>query len=685
MEKRIIATIGIVITLLIAESCNATLITPPQQLRLEGGSEDSSGKWKGGFWIFSVAVDQLDEIEGRIILPANTTQKLNETTEIKTKKSVEIVIKPIKAYYRRELKLAPIEDRIVCPAVYRGCGNDWWGNVWFEKDVKISPTVVEFYEWAKPYWEKYTVFQVKVFVDGKLLGNTTMNTECGENTVTVETPKGQVLIKNLGRLEGDFSEPHTQDVVIFSEKYIFSSEVIRFIRYDHGAKYVYYPNEKCVLCYVENTEAYSTYWFGYVRWNPKAVSDKDVAGTPAPFEKPQLAYSIIAPGKGWSEERGGWFNEISIRNPVKPPIFPEEGEGSLIWYLHKMSSQGNIADTWLSGYEWKIEKDEKGTPKAVIVQIPWGKFSGLPIVTFFIPAELADTFVYRIPLADIKIQSIKWVKDSKIRDKAQCIVELKQFATIESSAIISAEVSTGRASISPTSITLTMKPNEVKNVTFEVLNLGVSEDTEGVIFFTVRRSFDNMVTSTASTTFTLLAPPPVTPENITPEEIVNRTTPDIQPNPKPNQRENETTIIIKSGLEWWQALIISLGVSLLILAISKLPIRKRSNSRKIKKLVKKGIAKTNKVAKTVAQPVWKRYGPQICLIICGIFAFLLCYIFFTYHPLGFFKIGVWEISLLWWHKASIPFIDILLSISSLILGIAFFYRGIVELFRPIKL
>jgi len=658
----ILMLLAISTTILSIQSTNATVITPPTIITLQGGEEDSKGNWQGGYWTFTSAVDQVDSLEGRVTLPENTTSKGKDGTEVKTRKTIEIVITPQKAYYKRQLKLAPIEDRIVAPKVVRGSLNKILGTGGWDSSVYIDPTVVEYYEWAEPSWQKYTVFEVSVYVEGQLAGKTSLNTETGTKDLVVSTSKGSVLIKNLGRLEGDYTEPHVENIVIFNDKYIFSTDAIQYIRYDHGRQIKYWGSDKSYLCYIENSNAFSTYWWGTVRWNPNSVPDKEVADSPAPFNNPGLTgYDIIAPEKGWKGSDSFWN---FIRDPVSPRIYPEEGSDSLIWYLNKMCSEGNIADTWLTGYNWHIENKD-GKPNAIIVDIPWGAYSGAPIVTFYIPSELADTFVYRPPIADVRIQSSKWVNGSEIAssEKKKCQLELKQFATTLSSATIRAETSTSRASVMPTSMTVTMAPNETKLVTFEVVNLGVDSDSSGTVSFTVKRTWDSVVTSTSQLSFTLLAP--VLPENTT--DVVDRT----RPNPNPEKTVNE----FGSAWVWILAMICATAMAITLVWI----VRDEHRRRKAKELAKGTAKGTASLVKTVTQPVWQRYKPQLATIIVGTVLFFGGLLWQMYSP--FYIIPI-KPTILGWSLFSTSLeaiLSCLIGLLLLLMGIgALILRGIIS-------
>lgn len=497
--------------------CRATVITPPTKIELDGGRE-SNGIWICGSWASTFAMDEADSIVGSVILPANTTKEYENGTKIYTKKTVEIQLTPQKAYYKIPLKLMEIDDRIVAPAVYYG--NMIAGTtVGYDKSKGINPTVVNTYTLAEHGWQKYTIFDVKAIVNGQVVGQASLNTEKGTKDISIPTTNGTILIKNLGRLEGDYTEPQIpSDVVIFDSRYIYSGDALRYIRYDHGRTYHYWITDKQNVAYVEDTEAFSAYWWGPSRWNPNAGIDNEVKNTPAPYTKPGgTGYDIIASTKGWKEQDNPTFLGIQIgsgRMPVEPNIFPENGTDSLIEYLNMKTSGGNIAKTWMSGYNWNLEY-QNGQPSAVIVELPWGAYSGAPVVTCFIPSELADTWTYHPPIANVKIVKAYWLNGSEIKDNATCRLELYQNSTVTSSATILAETS-DRAAVSPRSSTITMAPNTTTTMDFVVTNLGVTEkenDLPGTVSFRMLRTWDGLQTDNATLSFILKKQ--VVPEDIT--------------------------------------------------------------------------------------------------------------------------------------------------------------------------
>jgi len=529
--------------------CRATLITPPTVIQLEGGSE-SNGVWTGGYWQFTVAVDQADEYEGSIILQQNTTGKQDIGTRVFTNRTVEISIKPQRAYYKRTLMQSDISNRYVAPKVYKGGIDYHWlaGLGWFDKNTYADPVVCDHYTFADRAWTRYTVFTVTVSINGTIVGSSTMNTEAGTKTLVVPTPYGDAIFKNVGTFAPDVSEPDVPaNPVIFSKDYIYSEEALQFVRYDHGR--TARKGVSGMAYYIENTEAFSLYWYGQCRWKQ---DDIDVNDTPAPFQSPSwTGYDMIDSGRGWKDV-SSWPN--FIREPVRPVIFPENGSDSLLSYLNRKCSMGNIAQTWLRGYDWKLEYNANGKPSAVIVELPWGAYSGIPVVTCLIPSELADTIVWHPKLSLMRIVDAYWINGSAANASNVIHGQLtvKQFAISESSATISATVSTDKASVSNFPQTITLAFNQTKTIDFWLANLGVANDIEATVNFTVRRTFDDKVTNTTTLKFSLKAP--ITP---TIPNVINR--PDQEG--KPAQ-----ATVPEIGFPWfWLALAIISAVTVCFL------------------------------------------------------------------------------------------------------------------------
>ena len=487
---------------------SATLISI-SKIQLQGGSEDDNGNWKGGYWVFSVAVDQADSMVGKLILPANTsvemTDKDGSKFEVKTNVSIEFQFTPQKAYYKRLLKIPPAKDRLILPKYYRGGENKITTAMFWDTSVSSGKDVLSpHYTWAESSWHLYTLWNVRVYLKGKLIGNATFNTEGGTKDLVVHTTEGNILIKHLGRLQGDYGQPQVPSgAVIFNEQYVYESDALKYIKYDDGGELKKWDSVEHVVRILEGSEAYSVYWTGDVRWTPNKFCDvntSEVEYRPAPYQLDWWGMRVIDAGKGWEAADDFWNY---ARNPVLPPIFPSDKNDataqydSLIEYLNRKTARGNIADSWLDGYEgWHIEYNN-GEAKAVVVDVPWGAYSGIPLAVCYVPTELVKTWVYRIPISNVKIESVKWQEGTKttdIIDTKRCAVTLKQYAKVRSSATIYATVSTDRASITPMTKTITLDKGEEATYWFEVKNLGVNDTLEGTVTFTIKRTWDGVVT-----------------------------------------------------------------------------------------------------------------------------------------------------------------------------------------------
>ena len=608
---------------------SATLIVPPTQVQLEGGN-DINGSWKGGFWVFTFALDQADALTGCIAMPRNTTKSYDNGTYIYTKNTVELTLTPQKAYYKRSLKLIDIEDRLVLPAIYYG-GLNFWGCAGYDLQRAINPTVVNTYTFAEQGWQKYTVFTAVAKLNGVTIANTSLNTESGTKTLSIATANGSILIKNLGRLEGDYSAPAVpNNIVIFDPRYIYEADALQYIRYDHGRTFKSYASNSYVG-WLENSEAFSIYYYGNIRWNPNADIDDAIKATPAPFTKGSIDYNIIDPKMGW--ESSDYFGGYG-RMPSAPHIYPENGSQSLIEYLNMKTSSGNIAKTWLSGYQYHFQYTN-GKPTAIIAELPWGAYSGTPVVTCYVPSELADTWVYRPPISNVHILKSGWENTSDVSTNATCFVTLYQNSSLTSSATILAEAS-AHASITPQSVTVTMSPGETKTLKFSLVNLGVNDDMSGTVAFKVLRTWDAMQTDTSSLTFTLKKP--VLPQNVT--DVIDRSfdVPDRVALPVPEY-----------STPWLLITILFCATAVLIASISiiyKTKIVKRqgvqttlSNAMQLGKSGAKLGLKTSKF-------LWRSSTAVRCLI-GSCLGFFLIWLSLQPVPalLGFFSLGLLSISL----------------------------------------
>lgn len=161
-----------------------------------------------------------------------------------------------------------------------------------------------------------------------------------------------------------------------------------------------------------------------------------------------------------------------------------------------------MANTIFAKFEkWEIENEQ------VKVYIPWDLY-GTPLVHFLIPTELADTWVYRPPISNVKITNAVWkltgAKHADIYGSQRITVSLKQESSVTSSCQVKVTPSTAHVSIYPLSKTLTLDPNEVLETTFDITNLGVESEVSGHLTIEVHETWSMTLTSEdTSLTYTL--------------------------------------------------------------------------------------------------------------------------------------------------------------------------------------
>jgi len=469
---------------------NATIIVPPQKLTLQGGYEKGT-EWVNGYWSFTVVVNQVEEIIG-VELPKNTTfdKSGEESAYIKTNSSLKVMFEPVEAYYKRKLKRT---EELVMPAYCRG--KMTLGFASYDTGIMSETLTATFFEWGESSWKKFTTWKVSIFKNGNLLGQSITNTEDGQNLVMVKTNEGTIRIENLGRLEGIDTAPDTPNIVLFDANHIYTDDALKFIRYDFGGETVKFEPDM-VVRKIKGSEAYSVYWTGDIRWR----DGEAVEYLPAPFQGDKAGYlDPIVPMKGWKD--GGGIPIIeSIRDPVTPVIYPSEESDDikkydcLTEYLDRKTGAGNIAQEFLDN-NWYIEND------SVIAPIPWGQYSGSPLANVLVPTELVDSWVYRVPIADVRIEKVSWkgidsmkagIEDSQT---ATLEVTLKQYANVKSSAEILVNANSIDASVADNVRTETFEPNATKTLLFKVKNMGVASDADGTIAIIVRSKWNNDITS----------------------------------------------------------------------------------------------------------------------------------------------------------------------------------------------
>jgi len=560
-KKIKLSLLSIVLLLIFLESVistipkiNATLVVPPQKVMLQGGHEENK-EWVKGYWSFTIAVNQVEEMIG-VELPKNTTVNKSdeESAYIKTNSSLRLTFEPVEAYYKRKLKST---KELVMPAYCRGRMFLGFGS--YDTSVISQQVTATFYEWGESSWKKFTVWKVSAFKNGNLIGQGTANTEDGQNLILIPTNEGTIRIENLGRLEGTDTAPDTPNIVIFDANHIYTDDALKFIRYDYGGETVKFEPD-LIIRKIKGSEAYSVYWTGDIRWR----EGEAVEYLPAPFQGDKAGYiDPITPGKGWKDAGGIPFIE-SIRDPVTPAVFPWEESDEikkydcLTEYLDRKTASGNIAQEFLDG-NWYIAND------SVIVPIPWGQYSGSPLANVLIPTEIADSWVYRVPSANVKIEKVTWKGvDSKkvaIEDSQTATFEviLKQYAKVKSSAEILVNSTNSHAIVADNIRTESFEPNETKTLLFKVKNLGVANEVEGTIMIVVRSTWDNEITSVNSELSFRLIPKKIDiPDNVIhPDDKDTDKPDDVTPTPIYENNTLSYAIVLAAAIVAASAIIVT--------------------------------------------------------------------------------------------------------------------------------
>ncbi|MEM3703693.1 MAG: hypothetical protein QXX79_04680 [Candidatus Bathyarchaeia archaeon] len=501
MKKRLITALLIIILALIVlyqiRPPPSLLLLSISRLELQGGTEQDK-KWVKGYWVLHFALDQYEEYMGYLEadIPKNTTATTPDGKKVYTNASIQIKLRPEKSYITRPIKLQP---ELVTPTTYMS----WWNKLapspCYGTDIKADSVTAKLYVWAGDP-EIHTEWTAEVWVEGQLAGTAKIDTKAGATTVTVNTNKGDVIVKNLGYLQGRFI-PTWQDIIAFSRKYVYrySDSTLGLIRYDSGALMVDHGSTgKLWIVQEGSSNAYSTYWYGPTRW--KDVSDLYVRGTPAGWTPDTLLtyYVPIDTAKygGWDNKDDFWNN---IRYPVAPVIFPEDKDDrhrpfmSLIEYLEYKGCENVAEKLFPNAEKWTLDTEKMEAR----IDLPWAAYY-IPEGVIYVPTELADTWVYYPPVSNVKITAVGWETGETVRQisgTARCWIDIVQQADIESSAKITAQASTPKATVNPAETTVTLKPGESRRLYFDVQNLGVDTDTEGYITFTAYETWTNTATS----------------------------------------------------------------------------------------------------------------------------------------------------------------------------------------------
>ena len=469
-----------------------------------GWEDPATHEWKGSFWIIAMTTDVAEQVAGLKLTnptgePGNTYIELDDGTKIYAddtlstgehvipQSTITVRIDPDQPYWERPLEIQQVN---LNPKTYGTWTNALgaWGQEGAE-DSSCPATPAGYSSFGTGSWTQHTPFKVTVKKDGVTLDEQTIDTVGGTQIYRLpETGDEYVHITDLGKLQSGFGEPDFGDVLYFSDYEIFQADTYSrsIVEFDGTGSLI---DTGWDGLKEQTGESYSTYWFGNYRWKeggyPAALADQGGA----------------APSLVGDNEFGGWERRDDwSRNAVAPPVFvgdkPDGKENfkCLIEYLLDRGVSRTTLPSWLVKYEADLNNWLK-------LYMPYGAASSL--VTIKISTELADTIVWQPLVGKFDITSfpnLGDIADSKTSSITISCSEGEGSGTIT----FTTEPADLPISINPPTIgTGSMVTGDLKTFNYEILNLGIEENTDGTITATVRNSLGT-VTDTATATFRLL-------------------------------------------------------------------------------------------------------------------------------------------------------------------------------------
>ena len=475
MSKKTIVTVALILITITVVA--VFLATPPKltiiavsQIKIEpkGYENPQTGEWEGTYWVVTAVTDISDEIAFEKILE-NGTEATIDDKKVVTKSTISIKLDPHRPYWEMPLTWEPVT---VYPKTYQSAGRAWWFSR--EEDVYVPAVNLQVYRFARDYWEAHTPFTISVYKDDKLIGSQFVDTVGGTETVTIvnpSDPKEQITITNLGKIGAAYQITLGRLALIEGLTYAYDENVVEHI-----------------LRYDSTSDSFSCYWFGpptkdndYNRWKDIGCPiglwiDTGVLGD-------YVAGVVSAPG--WEDK-----TEIgTYRAKPKAASFND-----IISYVEKFYHRQKI-DIWGEGAELVDNK--------LRVYLPYGAMSSL--ITIRVSSELADTVVWRPPVANIKV-SIYPTDLGEIGEERSFMVVFKQESTERSTGRIDLtfEPENLPVAVIPDTLNPTLDPGATLSQYFTLKNLGAGERTSGTLVITCRELVTGSITDQARISFTLL-------------------------------------------------------------------------------------------------------------------------------------------------------------------------------------
>ena len=439
----------------------------------QGGTINQNGELTGAYWVVIMTADQINDNLDAIKFDNSTipSDAKFQGQELKVKSTITIRVDPGQPYYTRQMELLPVE---VCPNVYGTAQRKALPYDWIKLGTNIGGSVSSgHYEWASTpdgqQWKKTTPFTITVLKNGQQVGNTlNFNTDGGTNQVLVPTGEGNVIIRNLGMLAGQYSAPDYDQVVLFAQ----TNQMFEGVKAKQLMKSPFpaQPYQISSGKITTGLDTFAAYWFGTSVWDD---------GMPQAVQGSGYPYTITP-----SDAFGGWKwgddSNFYRRLPVKPEIWDDS---KLSTDKQKFGTVADFLDRNCQRIDLNIGAGRGSintSTKLYKLPIPWNALSyGAPVFQVLIPTALADTFVYRPPVSNVKILSINQPSNTgeKLYTTYIGSITLKQESTVLSDTELSFQIPSGLPlTINPNPIQISLKPGETKTIPIYFLNPGNDVD-----------------------------------------------------------------------------------------------------------------------------------------------------------------------------------------------------------------
>ena len=478
--------------------------------------DPSTHEWKGSYWVVLATTTTRKKILSYKFNKSETEQPYADNTvngkTLIPQATITVTIEALQPYWSIPLKKVTYE---VFPKTYGMWMNKFWMQPNKMTDVYVEPFTVEVWEFAGS-WKHHAPFKITVEKRGDYYWKTekTIDLVGASATIpiTLTSPQGETLIIQLqGLLNTGYGQPLWDDLIIFSKEWVFKgSEYLRnIIRYDaHDLSYSNYWFGGGNV-YKAHRDPFNGYYYEEWSWRVRRWADD---GSPAHYFYDEYDYLPVVGFNFpvWGDEFPGVYRADTLTDYIVKPLRPKDAftvgvntnppAKSLVEYLASLPDIDTVDLNELYGKDFEITTDNR-----LVIWQPIGAVSWL--FTLKISTELADTIVYQPVVGNGKIVSTRWLSSgtgyTKIGGKDVAYVTVKQLGTGRSRLTVTATTSTSKISITPSSDSVILDPNEEYTFAFTVENLGVSTETAGEITFKV---YNDLGTETDSSkmAFTLL-------------------------------------------------------------------------------------------------------------------------------------------------------------------------------------